>query len=208
MPARILPIAILLGSLCLAVAGCVNLGASASPATRFYVLESAVAASPPPPVADAAEIVTIGVQSVEIPAYLDRPQLVTRVTGNTLQINEFDRWAEPLGEAIGRVIAENLHALTEALPGYRLASSPARNAALRLTVKVLRFEADEAGRVTLKAAWRVSAADDGVSLLERIGTHTLTATSDRPGEVVRSMSLALAALSEELMLALADVTPR
>lgn len=55
----------------------------------------------------------VGIQSVMIPAYLDRPQVVTSTKSNQVQAQEFLRWGEPLQNGVQRVfqqqISEVLH---------------------------------------------------------------------------------------------------
>ena len=52
--------------------------------------------------------VTLGVGPVEVPAYLDRPQIVTLQSANELKLAEFHRWAEPLKNTLQRVLVENI----------------------------------------------------------------------------------------------------
>ena len=54
---------------------------------------------------------TIGVFPVAMPDYLDRPQVVTRVSENEIKLDEFNRWAEPLKENFYTVLVENLSTL-------------------------------------------------------------------------------------------------
>jgi len=48
---------------------------------------------------------------VELPEYLDRPQIMTCESRNELQFAEFDRWAGSLEKAFSRVLAVNLSIL-------------------------------------------------------------------------------------------------
>lgn len=55
--------------------------------------------------------VTIGVERVVVPTYLDRPQMVIRADeGYQVTLSEFHRWAEPLADAIPRLVTENISA--------------------------------------------------------------------------------------------------
>src|SRR3954471_156925 len=49
----------------------------------------------------------LGIGPIKIPGYLDREQLVTRISQNRFAIAENDRWAEPLEENFARVLSEN-----------------------------------------------------------------------------------------------------
>ena len=54
---------------------------------------------------------TIGVGPIRFPDYLDRPGIVTRSSGNTIEIAEFDLWAGSLKDDFMRILAENLSIL-------------------------------------------------------------------------------------------------
>src|SRR3546814_11447622 len=62
----------------------------------------------PTTVDETEEDAVIAVAPVTLPAYLDRPDIVTRSTDNRLELADFDDWAEPLDDNITRVLAENL----------------------------------------------------------------------------------------------------
>ena len=67
---------------------------------RFYVL------SPLPrgqQVSAPDKPLVIGIGPVELPPYLDRPQIVSRPDANRIALAEFDRWAEPLASSFSGV---------------------------------------------------------------------------------------------------------
>lgn len=59
------------------------------------------------------DAIAVGVGPLELPKMLDRPQIVTRGTGNQLQLNEFHRWGGSLNEDILRVLTEHLSGLLQ-----------------------------------------------------------------------------------------------
>lgn len=142
--------------LALLAAGC------SSPPTRFYVLS---------PLAESgrsvnAHEIAIGVGPVELPDYLDRPQIVTRSGQNRLELAEFDNWAEPLQDNVSQVLAENLAAL---LPSKRVALYPWKRATLvdyQLAAKIIRFDRSEGGEAVLHVRWSILAGD-GSLLFDR-----------------------------------------
>ena len=75
----------------------------------FYVLHAATSDS----LVGAERGVAVGVGPVEVPAYLNRSQIVTRATDYELYLSESHQWAEPLKENISRVIAINLSNMLE-----------------------------------------------------------------------------------------------
>src|SRR5436190_702952 len=82
----------------------------------------------------------VGVRAVDLPAELDRPQIVTRSGTNSVQLAEFDRWSAPLRDIIARLIAENLAAQ---LPADRVAVypwMPGDSIEQEVTVEITRFD--------------------------------------------------------------------
>jgi uncharacterized lipoprotein YmbA len=142
-----------------AVAGC------ASAPSRFYTLNSTATGSGAP----AAQYAVL-VGPVSIPALVDRPQFTVTTAQNRVQIDEFNRWAGPLGDNIARVVAGDLAAL---LGTPRVAVAPVANfdPAYRVTIDVQRFdsmrssagtkEAKDEG-VLIEAVWVVRKSAGGV----------------------------------------------
>ncbi|QFY43536.1 membrane integrity-associated transporter subunit PqiC [Candidatus Methylospira mobilis] len=144
------------------------LSGCSSPEPHYYVLaDSATAAQRNE---SAPTDSSVGVGPVEIPEYLDRPQIVTRSGQNELQLAEFDRWAGPLKDNVTQVLAENLRAQ---LPGNRVAVYPWKRAAgidYQVTVKILRFDRSVDGDSVLNVHWAILSGD-GVKELAAHDAH-------------------------------------
>ncbi len=70
----------------------------------FYVIEALpgrVAGAVPAPL-------TLGLGTLALPALLDRPQIVTQLDPNQVELSEHHRWAEELTDNVRRVLAQNL----------------------------------------------------------------------------------------------------
>lgn len=201
MTARRLPVACLLALTLLA-------GCAASEPARFYTLapqapEPATAA----PVPAREGVGAVGLSPVAMPRYLDRPQLVTRTDANTLELSEFDKWAEPLADMIGRTLAEDLGGR---LPGRRVFLLPVRQAMpidRVVDVQIVRFDADPAGAVRLDARWQVFAGAGRSLLAARESAIRETAAGPGKSAVAAAMSRALAQLSAEMAQALRPDPP-
>ena len=88
------------------LAGCSFLRPHDDP-TRFYVLTVPPALTARFPDGEFKKL-RIGLKPVELPAYLRSKSLVVRTGTNEIHFAEFDRWAEPLDQGIGRVMKETL----------------------------------------------------------------------------------------------------
>lgn len=169
-------------------AGCLGPRADTS---AFFLLSPV-----PPPAAESPVPVRIGLGPITIPGYLDRLQMVERLSDNELAVSEVDRWAEPLGGNIGRTLEANLAAL---LPGSAYVAFPwyaSEAPDLAVSVTFRRFEADASGAVALEATWRLTRdgadVDGGAALFED--------QANAPGRAatVEAQSRVLAELSAEI----------
>ena len=82
-----------------------------SATTRFYILSPLVQPVVEKQDGKGKKCKTLGIGPVDLPAYLDRPQIVTRINPDELKLAELDNWAEPLKDNITRVLAENISRL-------------------------------------------------------------------------------------------------
>lgn len=171
------------------VAGCVL---KRSKDSQMFVLEPLAArgATAGTPVA------VVGVQPVEVPGWIDRPQVATRVAGSQVAADEFARWGEPIARGVQRVVAENLAAL---LPERRVISAPWAGYEpvvhkVDLTITELARQAD--GSVLLEARWAIIGRDRS-TLAQRRSSHRSPAAAGAAGTVEGS-SQALEALSREI----------
>jgi uncharacterized lipoprotein YmbA len=144
--AMLLVIALLVATL----AGC---GTTAP--SSFYTLDSAATEANGPPVAAA---VVVG--PVSVPATVDRPEFVIAVAPNQVEIDEFHRWAAPLGDAVARTVAGDLAVL---LGNADVATGPLANfqAVYRVTIAVQRFESVRGEAALVEAVWAVRATAGG-----------------------------------------------
>lgn len=113
-------------------------GCAATPENRYYTLS----AEPGPVTAHAPRLT---VAQVRLPGMTDRPQLVVRTGAQTVDIREFDRWAEPLDQLVPRILAQDL----SAREGRQNGEAPEQ----RLFVVVDDFAADDAGGSHLVGRW-------------------------------------------------------
>jgi uncharacterized lipoprotein YmbA len=140
----------LLAVLSLGLAAC----AGPAPKESFYTLSAAA----PAPTAPAGTVPVVLVGAVSVPEAVDRTAMVIRTGPNQVDIDDANRWAEPLKAAIPRVLAENLRRELGSARVYasRLgAGSPVDH---RVAVEVQRFDSSFAEGATLEAVWTVTPA--------------------------------------------------
>lgn len=183
----------------LLLAGC----AGKSPRVDFYVLSAdakAVAG-----VAGSCSSQAISVGPVSWPRYLDQPRIITRAGTNRLEASEFNRWGGSLEDDFVRTTIENLSGLlqSELVVNYRRSSHYAP--AYRVEMDVLRFDGQLGGDVVLEVKWSVIAEATGKIVL--VTTSSIQKVTSGPDyeALVNASSMALAQLSEEIAVQLAQV---
>lgn len=176
--------------------GC--LGGGTQQRAKFYVLNSVYSSKVDVETETAKNDWAIGVGPVELPEYVNRPQIVTRTSRNELEVAEFARWGEPLKENFSRVLAENISVL---LSTDRVIVYPwNRTAAIdyQVIVEVTRFDGAVGGDVSMRARWTVL-GDRGEKILTRRNS-SLSARADAKTyeALVAAQSQMVADLSSEI----------
>jgi len=156
-----------------AVLGCSPLGPQKD-LTEFYVLTSAAEEELQHGVRPAREL-SFGVGPVEFAEYLDRPQLVTRISENQVQFSDVGRWAGPLRHGFSRVLSENLAVLLETSNLFAYPWFDSQRPELSVEVHVVRFEWNAAGYAELLVAWTLL---DHAGEERKWGLHRFTQTAD------------------------------
>jgi uncharacterized protein len=173
-------------------------GCAGSPPVHFYALTPAGYQEAIPPAAKAANPVTVGIAPVEIPDYLDRPQIVTREGRNGLKLAEFDRWAGSLSDNISAVLAENV---ARFLASDRVAINPGMGGGktdMTVALRILRLDCVPGERVVLKARWTIVAGKDSKDVAARSVSYTESWGDQRYETMVAAFSDLLEQLSREI----------
>jgi uncharacterized protein len=132
-----------------ATAGC------ASAPARFYSLDSTATPDGAAPVN-----YPIMVGPVSVPAAVDRPEFVVQTAPNRVDVDEFNRWAAPLNDAVAQVVAGDLVKL---LGTPDVASAPMANfaPAYRVTIDIQRFDSVPSQAALVEAVWTVHSTAGG-----------------------------------------------
>ena len=171
-------------------------------------------ASPPPvryyrldpmnlePQATTGQPAVLALGPMSFPDYLRRPQLVRRGQGAEMTVDEFHRWAEPLDEAVPRVLAVNVSALADDLvvvPGARRPVTPD----YRLIATVHRLDTDASGETVMLVQWSISGRDRAAVVPPRTTRYRSRASpADDPGAMAEATSDLLAQFSRDIAAAL------
>jgi uncharacterized lipoprotein YmbA len=140
---------------------------------------------------------TIGVGPVELPDYLRRLPVVTRVAPNRIDLSDETRWAEPLDKNFVRVFSENLVVLLDTQRIEKYPWSLRTNVDYQVEIDVRRFETTSDGQTQLVASWIIR---DGRSGKILYASQTTAGGPAGPDGVTASAALSgdLATLSKEI----------
>jgi len=178
--------------------GCVNLGGGTQQTTKFYVLNSLYSSEEPLESQTAKDDLAIGVGPVQLPQYVNRPQIVTRTSRNELEVAVFARWGEPLEENFSRVLAENLTIL---LGTDRVAVYPWKRTKpidYQVVLEVPRFDGMLGGEVSMRVRWNVMGEHGKEVLVKKYSSFSERAESQGYEALVAAQSRMLAQLSRQM----------
>ena len=186
--------------LALAVGGC-----GSSPPVRYYDLEVLETGY----VADGDTHLTVGVGPLRTPDYLSRSQFVTRGSDARIEVDDFNRWIEPLDDAIYRIISENLDNLIDAAVVVSFPYTHIAALDYQLIGRISRFDADKDGTAVLQIQWGVITSRDDFVVRPRRARYEAraTQTGDYPA-LARAMSEVLQQFSRDVAAELQAVMSR
>lgn len=174
----------------LIIAGC-----GSSPTVRYYALDTIdnrVAQDD-----EGSPIIAVG--AFRMPEYLNRSQMVTRGPGAEINVDDFNRWAEPLDDAIHRVLASNLDVLLESVVVVAFPSSAVLNIDYRLMGRFDRFTSGQDGLVVLDVQWGMADSAGAVRLSpRRVRFESQATRPDDPGSIAQAMSDVLAQFCRDI----------
>jgi uncharacterized lipoprotein YmbA len=162
--------------------------------SKFYLLtptaDTAAQAATTPATPSTTGDFTLGLGPIKLPPYLDRPEIVTRMAPNRLELSKEDRWGESVQNGFTSAMQRNLAAQAGAVvivfPWYNTVHID-----MQVQIDVYRFETDAQGIATLSAKWTILDST-GKNILYTVESH-LTQPS-KPGD----MTEAAAALSRTI----------
>lgn len=193
MNARVFLVAIIFCMILVLLIGCTTTKPS-----RFYVLNALEASQRQESQACQKDpLISLGIGPINLPRYLDRPQIMTRINKNELKLSEFDLWAEPLKDNVSWVIAQNLNTLlcadTEIFPWIG-----SKKINYRITSTVIHLDGTLGGEAFLDVRWTLFEEQAKKVLITKESRFTEPTGSKDYNALVSAYSRLLASFSREL----------
>ena len=181
---------IIIISVLLALSAC-----SVSPKSNIYLLK---AIEPVQAKSVAQKPISIYLQSVNFPDYLDRPQMVLRKDAVTLDIEEFQRWGEPLNISFERVFRGNLEMRLASATVLSKKTFSAMVFDYQLAIDVSRFDTDAQQQAILQLNWTILNGLGNKILFFSPDTITVIIKADNFQARVEAQSAAVAILADKV----------
>ena len=190
-------------ALTLNLAACI--GTPSRPA-QFYLLTP----DPGQPVAARATTTTplsIGLGPVTLPEIYDRPQIVTRMDDNRINLAEFDRWGGDLNKDLTRTLARNLMGRlnTDSVVLYPW---PGRNKPdFQVSIRFFRLDGQLDSSAVLDGVWRLLDGSKGCELAAHHFQYQEQTSGPGYSELVDAISRGVARLSDDIAKLVAATEP-
>lgn len=176
------------------LAGC----RSATTPVEFYTLSPLTSVSAADKVAGLGDHIAVGVGPMQIPKIIDRPQIVTRIGPNKINVDEFHRWAGSVYEDFLRAVTMNLAAL---LQSNLVAAFPWEDyfdPDYRVYMEVQQFDGRLGQYAQLDITWTITGREAREILLVRKSLIREPVQGDDYDAFVAAKSRILATLSRQI----------
>ena len=168
------------------------LSSCSSPDPSFYTL-APIRGTPVPGGPKLVELRRPG-----IAGYLDRSEITRSNSPYQLKLNSAERWGEPFGDMVGRVLAEDLGTRLIGTSVFTSAGAISADAGARVEIDIQRFDADAGGQIVLVAQVAVTRSGNRSEPTTRAIRIDQTPTGGTTASYVAAMSQALANASDQI----------
>ena len=165
-----------------------------TPPSSYYILTSSQNSSPLPP----SKNLKIGVGPIKLPGRLDRPQIVTRLSVNSIKIHEFHRWGDSLQRQFEEKLADHLSHLLQTAHVILYPWEHALRPKYQVLVKIKQFEGSLATGTTIDLVWQL--IDVERDLLKFTGhfVRSIQSTENTMESYIESQSQAIEVFSQKI----------
>lgn len=170
-------------------------GCGTSPPVHYYNLESTdIAAN-----AAGAGSPVLALGPLQLPAYLKRSQMVRRGAGAELLVDDLNRWAEPLEDAMHRVLSATVDSLLDSVIVVAYPASALLEVDYRMVGRIDRFDADQSGLVVLTVQWGAGDLKGNMAVEPTRGRYTAqVGNPSDAGAIAEAMNDVLAQFGRDI----------
>ena len=178
------------------LAGLLAVGCAPKPPPDYFLLNTMA----PTPSPGFEKGVRVGLGPVEIEAYLNRNQIVSKETVTKLRISEQSVWAEPLKAGVTRILLVNLALELDSNRIYNLPMRQQQPLDYQVPIDVLRFDGKLGlgNEVVLGARWSLLSGNGRDVLVTKVSRILEPIVGDGMEAFVDAQSRAVARLAGEI----------
>ena len=169
------------------------LNACGSTPMQFYMLNAETGAPLSGTALPAGTVLGLG--PIHLPAYLDRPQLVTALSEHQYQLDEHSRWTERLDENITRALGLSLAKQLGIEQVVRYPWAPRQAIDYQISFDILELHQTAAGQSRLSVQWQLKKAEQ---VIKGKRFECSEAAADDAEAIVTAQSRCLTRFSAEL----------
>ncbi len=178
---------------CTLLSACIN-----TPLPDYYVLTPEPATSTAAVSTGISRDIALGIGPVTIPQTINRPNIVTPLDSNQLDVAEYHRWSEPLVDNISRVVITNLADRTGL---NKLYAYPwlGNRVDYQIRIDVLQMTGRPEEQVRLQVRWQILSGNKPAELLAtRLSDYRQPIGEEGYSAMVSAYSLLIAQLSNDI----------
>jgi uncharacterized lipoprotein YmbA len=148
---------------------------------------------------DAEESLVLGLGPLRIPEYLERNRIVVRGENSEMLVDDFSRWAEPLDDAIYRVLAANVDSHLDGVMAVSFPYNSMIDHDYQLLGRIDMFESDKVGNTVLLVHWGIIDIDGNPVVTPRRVRYQAQATdASNYGSIATAMRIVLEQFSLDI----------
>ena len=181
---------------------------SATTPIEFYTLSPLTAVAEADKAVGLGDNIAVGIGPLQMPKINDRPQIVTRIGPNQINVDEFHRWAGSVYEDFLRVVTMNLAVI---LQSNRVAAHPWEDyfdPDYRIYMEVQQFDGRLGQSVQLDITWTITGREVREILLVRKSLIREPVQGEGYDALVAAQSRILATLSQQIARGISNNTQR
>jgi uncharacterized lipoprotein YmbA len=170
-------------------------GCGQSTPVRYYKLDSPNIVYE----SDSEEPLVLGLGPLRIPDYLERNRIVVRGENSEMIVDDFSRWAEPLDDAIYRLLAANVDSRLEGVMAVSFPYNSMISHDYQLLGRIDMFESNKAGNTVLLVHWGIIDTDGNPAVAPRRARYQAQATDASDyGSIATAMRIVLEEFSQDI----------
>ncbi len=174
-------------------------GCASSPPARFFELPAPIQLTAGQHIDLAETKRLVGILPIKLAAYLNNPQIVTRLGPEEIHPDEFNRWGTPLADSIASVLA--LRMLQE-LPGTYIDVYPWPGGSTfdyQVRVEITRFDGALGKSASMAAQWTIVRGRNTDAIIARgISYYTQPIENKTYSALTQAMSKLVVMLADDI----------